>query len=359
MNIIDIKNRLAGSKAGKKVTAAIMAIAITLGTMFSSATVTEIEVSAASASTTTLYELQKEMPNGTVYDNRLFHLAWQCHGCVRYFSVRLTGLDAGIHWRKYDGSSIVDYINNIGLKCGDIIRTGNNAHSIMILSVNGSTIRYVDANGNNDNRIYWNRTGTIDLSNGYIKTETRPYERIYYILSCPVELKPVDWVPNPNTGSQNTQQSIIRHNNRIMISIADYYMNACNGNDWNGVPALADRIDYSPESKWRICALGDGSYRLYVMSSNGGYGRCLDVYKSWNGSRWVIKSGCRVDIYSALKSEQDAQSFIFTKVNGKYAIRLKSDPSLAITVSGNHRNAYYTVEKYTASPSQLFTFTLV
>lgn len=108
------------------------------------------------------------------------------------------------------------------------------------------------------------------------------------------------------------------------------YANVHNGVDADNTNIYQWTNDGSNEQKFKLAYdSSQDAYRIYVMCSSSGTNRVLDIVKS-SGS---VVSGCNVQIYRPV--DNTAQLWTITPLsNGKYAIRPKSNTSVALTAYG-------------------------
>lgn len=93
---------------------------------------------------------KKLYPDVSYWNGNYKNKAWQCHGFALTVANKLTGSDP-LTWKKAYS------LNNI--KAGDILRfqRAKGPHTILITSVNGSTITYVDCNWYKANTVKWDQ----------------------------------------------------------------------------------------------------------------------------------------------------------------------------------------------------------
>lgn len=106
--------------------------------------------------------------NGSCGCNSYQNVAIQCMGFAYQIAQLAYGGNPRGEWPTDYNSSALNT-----LKAGDIVRYGNNSHSIFILGVEGETVTYLDANGDGHCKIQWDRTTTktqIKKSFTYVKT---------------------------------------------------------------------------------------------------------------------------------------------------------------------------------------------
>ena len=96
--------------------------------------------------------LREKYKNGSIWNSSYNNKAWECHGFALTLGYELTSTDP-YKWNKI--------YNLNSLKPGDIIRLGN-PHTIMVTSVNGDEITFVDCNYVGKNKVRWD--GKINRS---------------------------------------------------------------------------------------------------------------------------------------------------------------------------------------------------
>lgn len=179
-------------------------------------------VETVQAATVSMADLRNIFPHNSYWNGSYLNRAWQCHGWALTCGYKLTGVDP-YKWSKYSSaSSIKNYINSGKLKPGDIIRVGNNRHTILVTGVSGSTITYADCNWTR-NTVKWDNTVTV--SGTASKFGSTTYKGINYILSAPGNVNP-DPAPAPAPQPQpNGQMQTSADNSSIdkMLFDPDLY----------------------------------------------------------------------------------------------------------------------------------------
>ena len=114
-------------------------------------------------------KLQAKYPDYSKWNSSYKGKAWQCHGFALTLGEAISGVDPSTKWaKKY---------NLNGLKAGDIIRFSR-PHTIMITSVSGNKVTYVDCNWVGKNKVKWNQTVSINKL-------TSKFGKLSYVLVRP------------------------------------------------------------------------------------------------------------------------------------------------------------------------------
>ncbi len=147
------------------------------------------------------------------------------------------------------------------------------------------------------------------------------------------------------------------------------YLNVNLGTDANGTNVIQWTKDGSQEQRFRVVYYNrsgnEDAYRIYPMCSSKGGNRVLDVLRTGGSASGSIVSGNNVDIWGT--GDDDCQFFIIQLISrDSFAIRLKSNPNLALTVYGTGNgsgsgtsstsNGNVFISTWTGSANQLWSF---
>ena len=109
--------------------------------------------------------------NGSCGCNSYNGVAIQCMGFAYQVTQLAYGGNPRGEWPTDYDSSALDT-----LKAGDIVRYGNNTHSIWVTAVEGDTVTYADVNGDGHCKIQWDRTVTkAKLKSSFTYVKSAPY----------------------------------------------------------------------------------------------------------------------------------------------------------------------------------------
>ncbi|MCI7211676.1 MAG: RICIN domain-containing protein [Ruminococcus bromii] len=234
--------------------------------------------------------LRSKYPNYSTWYSS-FDGGSQCFGFARLMGYEVFGSYPSTWSVSYDFNSV---------KAGDIVRYGNNGsggHSIFVTSVSGSTITFVDCNGNGNitNGVWipdkcvvkWDNTTTIGSSLfGY---------SFSYIRKSP---------------------GIESGNNPVDLG-TNFYASITHLASWNHLTAEEnDNVDICWDNNtanqyWKFYRYDDGSYMIKSAST----GKCLEV----EGGSWV--NGANIQVYD--DNGTDAQRWFVYKCGNGYQLKAK------------------------------------
>ncbi len=237
-----------------------------------------------------LNSLRSKYPNYSTWYSS-FDGGSQCFGFARLMGYEVFGSYPSTWSVSYDFNSV---------KAGDIVRYGNNGsggHSIFVTSVSGSTITFVDCNGNGNvtNGVWipdkcvvkWDNTTTIGSSLfGY---------SFSYIRKSP---------------------GIESGNNPVDLG-TNFYASITHLASWNHLTAEEnDNVDICWDNNtanqyWKFYRYDDGSYMIKSAST----GKCLEV----EGGSWV--NGANIQVYD--DNGTDAQRWFVYKCGNGYQLKAK------------------------------------
>lgn len=260
--------------------------------------------------------------------------AWQCHGFACRMGYVVFGKDPYSTWTKLYSVST--------LKAGDIVRyrptsTATYNHSIFIISVSGSTVKYVDCNatGTYACQIRWDASTTTSTLATNISRKLYNSNLYGYV-----------WRAPNNTATSSSSGVASEYSKTVNNGIYTFksahssgkMLNVYGGTNANGTKVTTWSQDGTDDQQFYVKYVSDGKYLIYaVCSSNGsGYDRVVDLNV---GSNNVIDLGDSFDIWARSSSWDSSQYFYIVPVeDDKYVFELASTPN-AVLACKNADNA--------------------
>ncbi len=266
--------------------------------------------------------------------SRCGYKAWQCYGFSTALTDYLFGGECTHSWPTH---------KNINLLCvGDIVRINSDTHSIVITGISGNTITYVDGNRDYDLKVHWNHTiSRSDLS-----------KKMTYIRSNrDNEIFTLDEI-NKSVSAAVTGAAVAAiSNSGVVVNGGTYIINSVyNGKPlncyvWN-IGDVRDMTKINTYDRYE----GDLAQRFTLEANGNAYniktqaqGYFVNIMSRYTQGNQAI----------AYDSNKDIEPWIITKCGSGYAIVLKNNTSMALTV-GSDGNV--TLNTYTGSNNQQWTF---
>ena len=250
----------------------------------------KVEASAISAETMKkkFEELKKTYPEGSTWNGSYKNLSWQCMVWAETVCDYLFGENPR-NWAQqtnWDNMCVGDHVR--------LYYKGEpNNHSIVITNMVGNTIYYADCNGNEDNKVHWNRT----MSRSALLSKALWFKS-----------QPDNWVRTLDNVSSDEQP----------VNLGDsFYAVILNKACWKPLEVQDDGWVLLASEKgiarqvWRFNRESDGSYKIATTLN----GNVLDVQQSGK------ENGSRVGTYTD-KAGNNQRWFIYAK-NGGYTLKPK------------------------------------
>ena len=131
-------------------------------------------------------------------------------------------------------------------------------------------------------------------------------------------------------------------------------LNIYAGRNQDGTKACIWQKDNSKEQHFRIVSVGYSKYKIYVLSSNNGYGRVLDANRGTSYSS-PLKYGLNIDIWRT--NDAPAQEWYITNLNnGFFKIELAALKDGVVESAGSRNNSNVSLQKYNGSNAQQWKF---
>lgn len=275
--------------------------------------------------------------NSTYYEYvcpRCGYKAWQCYGFSTALTDYLFGGECTHAWPTH---------RNINLLCvGDIVRINGDTHSIIVTGISGDTITYVDGNRDYDLRIHWNQKISRSKLAGkmtYIRSNRNN------------EIFTLDGV-NTSVSAAATGSAVAGIvNSGAIVSGGTYIINSVYNKKplncfvWN-ISDIRDMTKITTYDRYE----GDLAQRFTLEANSNAYNIKTQAQGYFVNIMSRYKQGNQAIAYD---SNKDIEPWIITKCGSGYAIVLKNNTSMALTV-GDDGNV--TLNTYTGSENQQWTF---
>lgn len=266
----------------------------------------------------------------SIEDMELFSLL---HTVDKLNAIQCMGFAYKLAYDAY-GSSARTWTQQYNLKPGDIIRY--DTHSIFVTAVNGDTIIYGDANGQNSSCIIrWNRSTTKSaiLNRGLVYVKIAPWNLL-------------------QNSSAVTESGLIDGGvYYIKNHWQDKYLDVKDAEVYNGAKLQVHPLNRSDAQKWRVRLNPNGTYKIISM---------LDERYTLDLTDGLDVQENRIQLWES-NANVNSQFMLTNNPNGTKSILPAGSATRALDIySGPDATRYsYAVQIYTknsSSPSQQWTF---
>ena len=266
----------------------------------------------------------------SIEDMELFSLL---HTVDKLNAIQCMGFAYKLAYDAY-GSSARTWTQQYNLKPGDIIRY--DTHSIFVTAVNGDTIIYGDANGQNSSCIIrWNRSTTKSaiLNRGLVYVKIAPWNLL-------------------QNSSTVTESGLIDGGvYYIKNHWKDKYLDVKDAEVYNGAKLQVHPLNRSDAQKWRVRLNPNGTYKIISM---------LDERYTLDLTDGLDVQENRIQLWES-NANVNSQFMLTNNPNGTKSILPAGSATRALDIySGPDATRYsYAVQIYTknsSSPSQQWTF---
>lgn len=271
-----------------------------------------------------LNSLRSKYPNYSTWYSS-FDGGSQCFGFARLMGYEVFGSYPSTWSVSYDFNSV---------KAGDIVRYGNNGsggHSIFVTNVSGSTITFVDCNGNGNYSgatkvrtcgIKWDNTTTIGSRLfGYSFSYIRKSPGIV------IAPEPVHWYDSLKPVDLGTDFYA-----KIKNKYTDTYITMGNNLTVSSFDAIGKTENSDKSQIWHFIKLSDGSYAIKNAENNW----CLDVEAGNNLDNLSAQpNGTNIQIYSSYNETSNQKFFIYNIFDSYYIRPVGTDKVVDLGLSNN------------------------
>ena len=324
-----------------------------------------------------LKSLKSQFPNGGYYSGTYYEngvaKAWQCFGYALECFQQVFGIqyyNSGFYKKR-------DYTMGT-IYAGDIVRTGNDSHSIFITKVDGDKIYFTDANYWSEkygpNHVRWNACLTYsELKSAFTYKVHVPGN---YLRGMPVSYANmdvnfyVDGKAADNIDGIGTVQVYVdgklQKNKKDATSYTDFWQDVIVGRPYEVKVNITDPdhrlggVD-TYDSKYGLTGTtgsGGTKVRLVIVKDSGGLTSIPDgdyqivsaVDNSYGvgiaGDKVPVASDTNVELQPVGSTPREQDCFTLTNLgNGYYSVR-QMGTDMAVDVNGGYKDRYTNVHMY-------------